>query len=136
MLDNYFHPMLFPFHTENDLLRGTRAEVVFGVLEKGCRGLGVCKLLPVQSLKPSCSTAKAIIDTPEEGVIRFHFNAKILCARLKDYQFANDFFTVEADFELPDFIRTRLGLDTKHIKKGLYPIEKKQNYITVFFYYS
>ena len=109
--------------------------VVLGVLEKGCLGLGVCKIAQWRTEKSRCAVTGALIEHVEKGVIRFRFDTRVMCDNMLKRHFSNDIFKAEADFALPHFLRVGLEISVNQIKKGIYPIEKSNPFYWVAFFY-
>jgi hypothetical protein len=131
---NYSYPNLFPAINVG-LPNQMHADVVLGVLEKGCSGLGVCKIAQWRSEKSRCAVTGALIEHQETGTIRFRFDSRVMCRNMIKQHFSSNIFTVEADFMLPHFLRVGLEISANQIKKGNYPIEKSNPYYWVAFSY-
>lgn len=136
MLDQYYSPFLFPYHSTIDDLKLVRANVVLGVLGKHCRGLGVCKIVNWKAKPEKCTSVNVFIDSPQPDLLRFHFQKAKLCAKATARYFGGSYFVVEEPFELPEFVRTELSVSKTIVESGAYPIIESYKFFIVNFYFN
>lgn len=110
-----------------------QAEVVLGVLSKDCRGLGICKIVPTNTLTRKCSVTTARLEKLSDERLRFSFDAGSICKVLLCRQFLRGKFTMEEDFTLPEFVLTGLELERNVISRGDYPVLNRWGHYHVYF---
>lgn len=106
-------------------IQAIRAEVVLGSPLAHCRGTGICRVTAVQrvwkDVQPDCKRARAMIGM-SSGVLYFSFLRKSMCTNMVTRHFGSaEGFRVEADFELPDFVRRAFPASAPVITAGVYP---------------
>lgn len=107
------------------------AEVVFGTPSKKCLGTGICKVLPVRTIRScECKTTRVKIFKQEEQSLVFQFRRSKICAT-KERHFKDGQFTLEESVEIPLFVKAQLEMEALFILSGSYPITENDLYVTV-----
>jgi hypothetical protein len=115
-----------------------RAEVVLGSPMAHCRGTGICRVTAAQRVwketQPDCKRVRAIIGY-ESGVgLYFSFIRKSMCINMVHRHFGGEEgFRVEADFEVPAFIRLAFPGSPAVIVAGVYPTLATMSRLVVMF---
>jgi len=111
---------------ENTTQKRLRSEIVFGSLSTGCKGSGVCKVVPsrIEVKDWKCPHAAAWISLSPEGKIRIEFIKKSMTVQELRRYFRWQLFQVFEAYAMPAFVRN--GLDTPGhliIQPGIYAVK-------------
>lgn len=114
------------------------AEVVYGLSSRDCKGMGICKINPVndpdyQASKSPCGTSLAYIQVLNSSTIRFEFLKDSITPEQYALRFASGYFWSEEDFCFSDDLLAALETTCITIPKGTYPTQDGPKFITVDF---
>lgn len=109
-------------------------QVVFGSPQKACSGVGICTVLPANTVHNcSCPKMSASITLTKRGTLRFYFQ-KTTCSELLIRQhFPGGFFRVESTFAMPEFVCRCLAVQPMFIRAGRYAVQETRTLLTVDF---
>ena len=114
------------FDLEKIILPVIEAQVTFGEKNQGCAGYGICSIAAlaketIKAEKKCCQTLVYLM--PEENNhIRFIFPKEDMCKNIYRKYFNNEQFLVREDFLLTRSITQELGLASRLLQVGSYPI--------------
>ncbi len=133
----YQNTLLSP---QNDVvIKKTRikADIVFGSPSTGCKGSGVCTVVPAtqmgsKSLK--CPYATAWISMKNKRNIRFAFIKSSMTEQQIKCYFRWNLFQVFESVAMPQFVQTRIGYHRPLIiRSGIYHVEVRTHELIVDF---
>lgn len=104
-------------------LKKLKAEVVFGVTSRQCRGNGICGMYTVGSIgisSPYIHYAPVELSVDRDQNLLLKLNRSRIRQRTSIKYFSGTQFEVEENFRLPFFVSDHLGLRKRTIRKGLY----------------
>ncbi|MEZ4942638.1 MAG: hypothetical protein R3D58_17320 [Saprospiraceae bacterium] len=107
------------------IIKQLRSEIVFGSPSTGCKGSGVCKVVPVLTTARDwkCPHATAWISVTPEGKLRVAFQKSSLTLRQIRCYFRWQLFQVFEPFQMPYYIQQKLNASqTLIIQPGIYPV--------------
>jgi hypothetical protein len=114
--------------------RAINVQVVLGSPGAGCRGVGVCRIVPEGYRTPiGCPLTGAILGFSPGGKLKIMFDAASLSALQREKHFGWGIFRVETPFDVPLFACRRLGRSSYQIKPGTYPVREQQGFLAVEF---
>lgn len=102
-----------------------KSEIVFGSLSTGCRGAGVCKVVParVATNDWKCLHATAWISITSNQKIRFSFIKSTLTQQMVRRYFSWHLFQVFEPFPMPLFVEKKLKTgNSLTIRPGIYSV--------------
>ncbi len=102
-----------------------KSEIVFGSLSTGCRGAGVCKVVPARVATEDwkCLHATAWISITPNQKIRFSFIKSTLTQQMIRRHFSWRLFQVFEPFPMPLFVEKKFKTDKGlTIKPGIYSV--------------
>lgn len=125
--------MLHPHLTNNEWM--VPAEIIFGTPSEGCKGHGICMLLPEGTLaQTSCHRFKALfvkVSYPLPA-LRLHIPTTQLSQEVLESQFSRSCFLMQEELELPGFLSKGLGLQERClIPSGSLPLNRSKNLISI-----
>ena len=109
-------------------------QIVYGLVSRDCRGMGICKLRPVSptlahgSTSP-CGSSIAWAGMGEQGSFELLVLRNTVSEEQWERRFAGDRFVMEEAFGVP----TELFGQSREIKAGSYPVEAIGNYLRICF---
>ncbi|MCC6411715.1 MAG: hypothetical protein IT270_08650 [Saprospiraceae bacterium] len=100
------------------------ANVILGSPSSGCRGLGICKIIPMSlaNLFPCPTYTAGIMCLHEEKKLIFKFNISSLDDHALKNHFNNPYFTVVETFNMPLKVCNVFGVKSMRIMPGNYAI--------------
>lgn len=102
-----------------------KSEIVFGSLSTGCRGAGVCKVVParVATNDWKCLHATAWVSITSDQKIRFSFIKSTLTQQMIRRYFSWHLFQVFEPYPMPLFIEKKLkAANNLTIRPGIYTV--------------
>ena len=121
MTQYYNTPHFFGPRLKKPPIYSINADVVLGVLGNGCKGLGICRIIPKCTNDQSlCRTVSANIIRKADSIIYLRFDFSGLCETCQSRYFGASQFVMEEDFKLPSFIVNSLRLKANIIPSGNY----------------
>lgn len=115
-----------------------RAEVEFGNAYNNCKGIGICRVITVSTLRSykkacrACNKGIALVSKEDQYVRISFFKYSLNCKLIRKY-FKGNSFQLEEDFELPKTIQKKLKLKCFTLQAGKYPVRCTRNYLTIVF---
>lgn len=113
-----------------------KSEIVFGSLSTGCKGSGVCKVLPtgLSDIVWKCPRAMGYISIVEPGRLRIEFiKSSMTQAEIRRY-FRWGLFQVFEPYAMPRFVRRHLKVnDSLIILPGIYTVTETADELIVDF---
>lgn len=113
-------------------------EVRFGTPSSDCRGLGICRVVPKARWqindfgRSSCYRAMACLSR-RGSRLELHFIRRTMCAYSLGKYFRDQQFIMEETITLPAAVRKELKLPDGVLEKGVYPVEEREELISVIF---
>ncbi len=110
---------------ENTTQKRLKSEIVFGSLSTGCKGSGVCKVVPssIEVKGWKCPHATAWISLSPEGKIRIEFIKNSMTIQEIRRYFRWQLFQVFEAYAMPSFVRNNLEIPRPLvIQPGIYPV--------------
>lgn len=99
------------------------AELIIGKLSANCKGNGICKMLPADSMVAKCSAVRGTLVKRSPDRLDVVFYPRGCCPRVKSRVFASDTFLVEEPFQLPSWVKQTLSFyGERQIPAGSYPL--------------
>lgn len=124
--------MVFPYYQPIGQVVG--AQVILGSPSAGCRGVGVCRVVPLSTrLQFECPLLPVKLGFVQGGRLKFLFEKASLTAEIKTRHFSAGVFQVSAGYSLPKFICRQLGCITHRIEPGIYAVMESDRYLAVEF---
>ena len=116
------------------VIKSMIAGVRFGAPGKNCKGSGICEVFEFKSeatLKTCKCKQVARIIARGKYSLEFRFLNREIQETVRKKYFANNLFLVEEDVEMPNFLRSQLGLRVKTLSRGIYTIRYYKNYTSI-----
>lgn len=114
-----------------------KAEIVFGSPSTGCKGSGVCMVVPYTAMNKvlKCPHATAWISITNQQMLRFSFiKSSMTEQQIKGY-FRWNLFQVFEPLSMPHFVQSRIGVYRPLIiKSGIYFVEDRGHELKVDFH--
>ena len=115
------------------------AEVVYGLISRNCKGMGICKINPVdspdyQASNTPCGASLAYLQVLNSSTIRFEFLKDSITPEQYALRFAGGYFCLEEAFSFSESLLTALGTSKLSIADGTYPIQESTQLITIDFF--
>ena len=114
-------------------------EIVFGERDRGCAGLGICKIVIAdqmsQSQKLDCKVTLCNLSIwePITKKLLIEVRKDRICKNQEARFFFSHYFTVNEKYELSEELCASFGASSLSIRKGIYPIlEFKDKFIILF----
>ncbi|AEE54559.1 hypothetical protein [Haliscomenobacter hydrossis] len=109
-------------------------EIVYGLVSRDCRGMGICKLRPVSptlalSSTSPCGSSIAWAGMGKQGSFELLVLRNTVSEEQWERRFTGGRFVMEEAFGLPEEL---LG-QSREIQAGSYPVEVKENYLRILF---
>jgi hypothetical protein len=114
-------------------------EVVYGLVSRDCRGMGICKLNAVESkdvtqTNSACGSSLAYLEVHAgEQKVSLNFLKESISALQLEMRFGNDHFELAEPFEVLPPLAQRCGREAISLAAGKYPISHTDQYIVVDF---
>ncbi|WP_353480806.1 hypothetical protein [Haliscomenobacter sp.] len=114
-------------------------EVVYGLINRDCRGMGICKLNAVESkdaprANSACGSSLAYLEVHADGQkVSLNFLKETISALQLEMRFAEGFFELAEPFEASPSLTQRFGLEAIFFAARKYPISHTDQYIVVDF---
>jgi hypothetical protein len=114
-------------------------EVVYGLVSRDCRGMGICKLNAVESKdapreNSACGSSLAYLEVHADGQkVSLNFLKETISAPQIEMRFGNGHFELAELFEAPQPLAQRCGREAISLAAGKYPISHTDQYIVVDF---
>ena len=115
-----------------------RAEVEFGNINNNCKGIGICRVITVSSLRSykkacrTCNKAVALISKVDNKIkisfFKYSMNSNLIRKYFKDKS-----FILEEDYKLPKSVLKKLKSKKETLKTGKYKVQYSRNYLSVVF---
>lgn len=117
--------------------KSIKADVLFGAPSKDCSGVGICRIGLRGTFNEEwnkCKAAAVEISLTNDKKLQLKFGIDTMCLRIKKVHFRHDYFRIQENFMLPDFVNKALGLKDKYIfKSGRYKVQvTAKNFSVVF----
>ncbi len=114
------------------------AEVVYGLISRNCKGMGICKINPVdspdyQASNTPCGVSLAYLQVLNSSTIRFEFLKDSITPEQYALRFAGGYFCLEEAFCFSDQLLDAMETDNTSIAEGVYRIQDGPQFITVDF---
>lgn len=126
-----------PLKIKNNTARSRlKSEIVFGSLSTGCKGSGVCKVVPSDTMTTEwkCPHATAWISVTTNNKLRFAFIKSSMSEQMIRRYFRWQLFQVFEPYAMPVFIEKRLKINRKMtIAPGIYTVRDSNNELIVDF---
>ena len=109
-------------------------EIVYGLVSRDCRGMGICKLhaasptLATRATSP-CGSSIAWAGMGEQGSFELLVLRNTVSEEQWERRFAGARFVMEESFGVPE----ELFGESREIKAGSYPVEAMGNYLRISF---
>lgn len=113
-----------------------KAEIVFGSPSMGCKGSGVCKVLPAAAASTDwkCPHATAWISIYKSNCIRMAFLKSSMTPKQINTYFRWHLFQVFESVSMPLFVEKRLhAIQGFTIRPGIYPVIDTNEFLIVKF---
>lgn len=115
------------------------AEVVYGLVSRDCKGMGICKINAVnapdyQASSTPCGASLAYLQVLDPSTIRFEFLKHSITPEQYALRFAGGYFCLEEAFCFSDQFLMALGTSDLSIAEGNYPIQDNAQFTTVDFF--
>lgn len=108
-------------------------EVVYGLVSRDCRGMGICKFIKAAGLVGTttnpCSSSMAWAGMGEKGRFELLVLRNTVSEEQWDRRFASGKFVVEEAFQVPEELFAA-GIE---LKEGSYPVEVVGEYLRISF---
>lgn len=114
-----------------------KADIIFGSPSTGCKGAGVCTVVPAaQVSKPiKCPYATAWISIKDQARLRFAFIKDSMSEQQIKCYFRWNLFQIFESVAMPPFVQKRIAsYRPLIIKPGIYIVEDRINELIVDFY--
>lgn len=115
-----------------------RVEVVYGLINRDCRGMGICKInnASVTGLSStattSCGSSFADLRFKGEARLCLSFIRQTVSRYQLEYRFQDGYFRLEEPYTFTaDW--SSFGLDEMYIDAGIYPVDYTENHLHVDF---
>jgi len=115
-------------------------QVVYGLISRNCRGMGICKLNGVKSVDEQaesdthCESSLAYLEAPAgTQKLSLHFLKETISAMQAKMRFEQGYFELAEPYEVPVELANRCGREMILLAAGHYPISHTDQYITVEF---
>lgn len=121
------HPIA-PLKIKHNTARSRlKSEIVFGSLSTGCKGSGVCKVVPSDTMTTDwkCPHATAWISVTANNRLRFAFIKSSMSEQMIRRYFRWQLFQVFEPYTMPVFIEKKMKLNRKMtIAPGIYVVRE------------
>lgn len=114
-----------------------KADIVFGSPSTGCKGSGVCMVLPATQARNAlkCPHSTAWISMTNQRKLRFAFLRQSMTEQHIKCYFRWNLFQVFESVSMPLFVQKRIGASRPLIlKPGIYIVEERPHELIVDFY--
>lgn len=114
-------------------------EVVYGLINRDCRGMGICKLNALESKdalreNSACGSSLAYLEVYADGQkVSLSFLKETISARQLEMRFAEGYFELAEPFKVPPALAQSCGREAISLAAGKYPISHTDQYIVVDF---
>jgi hypothetical protein len=120
--------------TQNQVL----AEVVYGLVSRDCKGMGICKIKILnwpdhQAERSQCGSSLAWIRSTGEKTLCFDFLRQTINPQQYARRFASGSFLIEEPFSYPKALLAALGSSASEIPDGNYALIHSVFFISVEF---
>ena len=130
------HPIA-PLKIKNNAVRSRlKSEIVFGSLSTGCKGSGVCKVVPSDTMTTEwkCPHATAWISVTANEKLRFAFIKSAMPGQMIRRYFRWQLFQVFEPYAMPLYIEKKLKTNRKMaIAPGIYTVRETNDELIVDF---
>ncbi|WP_373550569.1 hypothetical protein [Haliscomenobacter sp.] len=115
------------------------AEVVYGLISRNCKGMGICKINAVNApdypaSSTPCGASLAYLQVLNPSTIRFEFLKHSITPEQYTLRFASGYFCLEEAFCFSDQFLMALGTSDVTIAEGNYLIQDDAQFTTVDFF--
>lgn len=114
-------------------------EVVYGLVNRDCRGMGICKLNAVESKDAECASSPcgsslAYLEVHAGGqTVSLNFLKETISPLQLEMRFAKGHFELAEPFEVPPPLAQRCGREAILLAAGAYPVSHTDQYMVVNF---
>jgi len=112
-------------------------EIVYGLINRDCRGMGICKINHATETDLSintntiCGSSFAYLHLEKETVIRLRFLRRTISASQYERRFQSGYFLLEEPYVFTEEWRTFLDIDEVQLEAGVYPVQFSDAYLQV-----
>lgn len=112
-------------------------EVVYGLINRDCRGMGICKINHATETNLSsttntiCGSSFAYLHREKENLIRLRFLRSTISTGQYARRFHGGYFLLEEPYVFADEWRTFLNVDEVQLEAGAYPVQVSEAYLQV-----
>lgn len=115
------------------------AEVVYGLINRDCKGMGICKIKAVNTTdypvsNEDCGASLAFLQPLSTIAIRFDFLRQTISEKQFAMRFASGFFCMEESFSFSEEFLDLLDNAPTVIKNGIYPVQLAEQFIRIDFF--
>lgn len=114
-------------------------EVVYGLVNRDCRGMGICKLNAVESkdaqrASSPCGSSLAYLEVHADGqTVSLNFLKETISPLQQEMRFTKGHFELAEPFEVPPPLAQSCGRKAILLAAGTYPISQTDQYMVVDF---
>ena len=114
-------------------------EVVYGLVNRDCRGMGICKLNAVESkdaqrASSPCGSSLAYLEIHTDGqTVSLNFLKETISPLQLEMRFAKGHFELAEPFEVPRALAQSCGREAILLAAGAYPVSHTDQYMVVDF---
>jgi len=112
-------------------------EVVYGLINRDCRGMGICKINHAtetelrSTTNTICGSSFAYLQLEKENLIRLRFLRSTISAGQYARRFQGGYFLLEEPYVFTEEWRTFLNVDEVHLEAGAYLVQFSEAYLQV-----
>ena len=112
-------------------------EVVYGLINRDCRGMGICKINHatetelISTTNTICGSSFAYLQLEKENLIRLRFLRSRISAGQYARRFQGGYFLLEEPYVFTEEWRTFLNVDELQLEAGAYPVQFSEAYLQV-----
>lgn len=134
LLGNFYQMTKSTYFKKRDLAQEKRVletqilvEVVYGLISRDCKGMGICKISAVNSENHQrntslCGSSLAYLKKVEDNIIRFDFLRETISKEQFALRFSSGVFYMEEPFCFSSELLSLLGLEYVCIAAGVYSL--------------
>lgn len=112
-------------------------EIVYGLINRDCRGMGICKINHAtendlsSTANTICGSSFAYLHLEQENLIRLRFLRSTISAGQYARRFQGGYFLLEEPYVFTAEWSTFLNVDEVQLEAGAYPVQFSEAYLQI-----